>query len=57
MQSNSPITEIAKALRQTLWEIPREPVPERWVELINRLEAEEEAQKGTERREEPHSAR
>ena len=55
MQSNSPIIEIAKALRQTFWEIPREPVPERWVELINRLEAEE-AQK-TERREKPHSAR
>ena len=56
MQSNSPIIEIAKALRQTLWEIPREPVPERWVELINRLEAEE-AQKGTQRREKPHAAR
>ena len=45
MQTNSPIIEIGKALRQTYWEIAREPVPERWVDLIIRLDAEE-AQKG-----------
>ena len=34
-----------KALGQTYWQIAREPVPERWVDLITRLDAEE-AQKG-----------
>jgi anti-sigma factor NepR-like protein len=45
MQTNSPIIEIGKALRQAYWEIAREPVPERWVDLIIRLDAEE-AKKG-----------
>ena len=45
MQSNFTIIEIGKALRQTYWQIAREPVPERWVDLITRLDAEE-AQKG-----------
>ena len=56
MQSNSPIIEIAKALRQTFWEIAREPVPERWIDLIVRLDAEE-AQRGNQHDEEPYSPR
>ena len=41
MRSHSPIVEIGKALRQTFWEVAREPMPERWVDLIARLDREE----------------
>ena len=35
---------IGKLLHETVEDMGREPVPERWVDLINRLNAEEEAQ-------------
>jgi hypothetical protein len=38
------LVRIGKLLHETVEDMGREPVPERWVELINRLNAEEEAQ-------------
>ena len=36
------VERIASALNKTFDEIRHEPLPERWTELINRLNAEEE---------------
>jgi hypothetical protein len=41
---DTPVLErISKVLHDTLDDIRHEPVPERWVELINRLNTEEAA--------------
>ncbi len=40
----TPVLErISKVLHEALEDIRHEPVPERWVDLINRLNAEEDA--------------
>jgi uncharacterized protein YifE (UPF0438 family) len=43
----APILErIGKILNETLNDVRREPVPERWVDLIHRLDAEEDDSSG-----------
>ena len=47
----SPVEHIGKVLRETIEGLRREPLPERWIRLIEHLNAEEDALNERTRRE------